>query len=97
MISGLDPVADIDVFNNDYSGLFNVSPAYPPTAFVHGSLDNEVEVNQAIIMNDALVSAGVDTELIVVSNAEHLLHNLPAEEQDVYWRQARLFLDQYLK
>ena len=64
---------------------------------VHGTLDVHVEVNQAIVMHDALTNAGVDAELILAPGSEHLLWDLTIEEKVVYWRQARLFLDQYLK
>ena len=96
MATGLDPVADVDIFNRDYDGHHNVTSDYPPTVHIHGALDIAVEVNQSIIMDNALANAGVDSELIIVPDGEHLLSNLTEAQQAPYWQQARLFIDQYL-
>ena len=97
MITGLVPADNLDFFNSNYCGHCNVTSEYPPTVFVQGALDIFVEVDQPTIMHSALVNAGVDTELIIVPDGKHLLGNLTETEQAFYWRQARLFLDQYLK
>ncbi len=62
-----DPVADAAWFAG-YEPLRNVTPAYPPTLFLHGEEDTDVPFEQSVLMAEALKQAGVPHEL--VSNPE---------------------------
>ena len=53
------------------SPLSHVSPAFPPTFFLHGSADRVVPTYSSVAMHDALRAAGVDTDLHVFAGQNH--------------------------
>jgi acetyl esterase/lipase len=48
-----------------------VTPAAPPTLFVHGTADDYVPYGQAVLMRDRLAACGVDTDLVAIAGAKH--------------------------
>jgi len=62
-VSGHDPVKDREWFST-YEPLQNVTPAYPPTALLHGEDDTDVPFEQSVMMAESFVRHGVDYEFI---------------------------------
>ncbi|ANS80111.1 lipase/esterase, putative [Serinicoccus hydrothermalis] len=54
-----------------------IGPGAPPTLVVHGSVDQVVSVDDAHQIHDALVAAGVETELTIVDDADHCFVGRP--------------------
>jgi acetyl esterase/lipase len=55
------------------SPLTHVTPDDPPFLIIHGDNDGVVEVEQAYILNDALVAAGGPVQLVIVQTGDHAL------------------------
>ena len=53
------------------SPILHVSSDDPPTLLVHGDADALVDLNNSELMHSALVSAGVETDLVVIAGAGH--------------------------
>lgn len=53
------------------SPLTYVSPAFPPTFFLHGSADRVVPASSSVLMHEALRAAGVETDLHVYAGQNH--------------------------
>lgn len=78
------------------SPITHVSGDFPPTMLIHGSADDLVPVQASQVMYDALVAAGVPTDLHVFSGQPHAFDSSP-----VFGRlcaEAMLvFLDRYVR
>jgi acetyl esterase/lipase len=76
-----------------------VSPDDPPFFILHGDADPVVPVEQAYLLRDELVAAGVPVELVVMQNGGHGFEPIGAETNpsgDDAFRRAMTFLDRYL-
>jgi len=75
------------------------SPDDPPFLIIHGDADPVVPVKQAYLLRDALTSADVPVELIIMPQAGHGLEpvgGLPESSGENTFRVALRFLGQYL-
>ncbi|MBC8353938.1 MAG: alpha/beta hydrolase [Planctomycetes bacterium] len=71
-VSGLDPNTDRDKLT-PFCPIRNISPAYPPTLFLHGTADVDVPVEQSTGMARELERHGVAHELITIEGGGHSL------------------------
>ena len=72
-VGGHDPQEEPDWFT-PYSPERNVDVdgrKYPPTLLLHGDRDTDVPYAQSVLMADRLEAAGVEHELITISNGPH--------------------------
>lgn len=69
--TGQDPTKDPDWFSA-YEPLKNVNSDYPPTLFVHGEKDTDVPFEQSLLMAEALNEHGVEYQVIINPEWEHL-------------------------
>ncbi len=60
-----------DVLNASVSPILHVSSDDPPTLLVHGDADALVDVNNSQLIQSALASKGVETDLVVIEGAGH--------------------------
>jgi dipeptidyl aminopeptidase/acylaminoacyl peptidase len=90
-VTGCDPVrdkADLDAL----SPVRNVTPDYPPTILVHGTLDQDVPYERSVEMAAALARAGVRHELVTVAGAAHGLEGVDQAMVDDANEKATAFL-----
>ena len=73
----------------------HVSPSFPPTFLVHGTTDTTVPVSASVRMYEALVEAGVPTELHLYAEQPHAFDAQPQFGRQVA-AEMLLFLDRYL-
>lgn len=70
-VTGLNPT-----FNNGeifkLSPIHQVGPDFPPTMFLHGTMDTDVPYEQSVFMRAALVKKEVSARLITIPNGEHV-------------------------
>lgn len=74
-------------------------PKDPPFLIIHGDEDSVVPVEQATLLQEALLKEGVPVELVVVKNAGHGLEPITGEifpSSSQIFQQAILFLTQSL-
>lgn len=64
------------------SPVTHASPGDPPHLIFHGDQDDLVPHRQAALLHDALTSAGVDSRMILVQGADHILQRAGAEAMD---------------
>ena len=96
-VTGFDPVAEVAQYNAPYCPLYNVTPWYPPTIFVHGDDDQDVPVEQSLQMAIALQNAGVAHQAVIVPYAGHGLTGADQTDIDAAYDAAVTFLNTYLK
>jgi dipeptidyl aminopeptidase/acylaminoacyl peptidase len=78
-VSGLeygDPVADAELLA-DLSPMSRVGRITAPTLLVHGERDTNVPVRESVQLHEALLAAGVPTELIVLKGEGHAVVGAP--------------------
>ncbi len=68
---GIDPTSDKEAVAKKLSPISYVNAKYPPTLIVHGDSDKIVPLQQAQSMDRALVKAGVEHKLEVVTGGGH--------------------------
>ncbi|MEH7248223.1 alpha/beta hydrolase [Neobacillus niacini] len=76
-ITGINPFTNNEALLK-FCPLHNVTEEYPPTLFLHGTMDTDVPYEQSVFMRAALVKKGVYTRLITIPNGEHVF------EKDFY-------------
>ncbi len=69
-VSGWDPHNEAERFA-PYMPALNVTPDYPPTLLVHGTVDTDVPYEQSVLMQQQLLKHGVRHELMTFEGAEH--------------------------
>lgn len=75
------------------------SPDDPPVLIIHGDADPAVPVEQAYLLQAALISAGVPVELLIVQNGGHGLEpvgNVTIPAWDGIFQKVMIFLEQHL-
>jgi acetyl esterase/lipase len=55
--------------------IHQVNQDYPPTLFLHGTMDTDVPYEQSVFMRAALIKKGVSARLITIPNGEHVFEN----------------------
>ena len=60
-----------DALGASVSPILHVSSDDPPTLLVHGDADALVDFNNSELMHSALMSKGVETDLVVIEGAGH--------------------------
>jgi acetyl esterase/lipase len=62
------------------------SATFPPTMFIHGTKDTFTEVAVSEKAYESLTALGVDTEILLVPGANHML-DIALEENDEFFRE----------
>lgn len=70
-ISGLNPMIEKEEIAK-YCPIQSVSPDFPPTLLLHGTMDEDVPYEQSVLMSKALLTAGVENKLITIPNGKHV-------------------------
>ena len=70
-ITGINPFSNKEKLMG-LCPLHQVTNEYPPTLFLHGTMDTDVPYEQSVFMRAALVKQGVFTRLITIPNGEHV-------------------------
>jgi acetyl esterase/lipase len=70
LVSGFDPVQQPRLFD-PFCPVLNVTPQYPPTVLVHGTIDTDVPYEQSVLMEREFKKHGIPHQLITVPNAGH--------------------------
>ena len=60
-----------DILSASVSPILHVSSDDPPTLLVHGDADPLVDVNNSLLIHEALASKSVETDLVVIEGAGH--------------------------
>jgi acetyl esterase/lipase len=71
-----------------------VTPGDPPFLILHGMLDCLVPYKQSVILDEALVGAGLESRLVLIPNGEH---GGSAFDEDRYVKMIDDFLDEHLQ
>ncbi len=69
-VTGFDPGSEPEKFI-PLMAARNVTPQYPPTLMIHGTIDTDVPFEQSEIMAREFEKHGVDHELVRIENGEH--------------------------
>ena len=69
-ITGLIPIIAKEELSK-YCPLHHVQADYPPTLLLHGTNDEDVPYDQAVMMLDALQKNGVESKLITIPEGKH--------------------------
>jgi len=78
---GLSAALEFDpALAKDVSPLLHTTSDDAPALMVHGDLDKTVPINQSEQMLEALTTAGVETELLVIEGAGHAFRGADAGE-----------------
>ncbi len=78
-VGGLDPVKAPEKFY-PFMAVKNVTPDYPPTLMIHGTVDTDVEYRQSQMMAREFEEHGVEHRLISIEGGEHGLAGGDPEE-----------------
>ncbi len=70
-ITGLDP-ASKQAELLQLCPIHQVNPDYPPTLFLHGTMDTDVPYEQSVFMRAALLKKDVSARLITIPDGEHV-------------------------
>jgi acetyl esterase/lipase len=70
-ITGMNPLINKRILHN-LCPINHVTEGYPPTLFLHGTMDTDVPYEQSVFMRAALLKEGVYTRLITIPNGEHV-------------------------
>ncbi|MDN4608326.1 alpha/beta hydrolase [Sporosarcina highlanderae] len=73
-LSGLIPFLEKDKLKK-YSPLFNIQTDYPPTLLLHGTEDEDVPYEQAVLFAKRLEENGVEGKLITIPEGKHQFDN----------------------
>ena len=90
-VSGWDPRSESARFA-PFMPLANVTPEYPPTLLIHGTVDTDVPYEQSVLMAQAFETRGVEHRLITLEGVEHGLAGAGAERKAEVYRVAVSFL-----
>ena len=69
-VGGFDPVEEPEKFF-PFMAVKNVTPDYPPTLMIHGTVDTDVEYRQSQMMAREFEKHGVEYRLISIEGGEH--------------------------
>lgn len=94
-VTGWNPHTEPERFH-PFMPLKNVTPDYPPTLLVHGTIDTDVPFEQSVLMADEFKKHKVPHELIAVPAAEHGLAGGDPKLIDEAYARAFAFLDEQL-
>jgi len=78
-VGGFDPVGEPEKFY-PFMAVKNVTPDYPPTLMIHGTVDTDVEYRQSQMMVREFEKHGVEHRLISIEGGEHGLAGGDPEE-----------------
>lgn len=95
-VSGHDPATEPRWFDA-CCPIRNVTPAYPPTIFLHGDDDEDVPYEQSVSMAAKLKSVGVEHKLLTIHNGMHGFRNGDPDEIERALAEVVPFLDRYMK
>ena len=96
-VSGFDPEAERERYR-PYNPLWNVTPEYPPTLFLHGDLDTDVPYAQSVLMAYELQKHGVEHELFTPVGGGHGFDGEGLDKPDVAraFERVRRFLAEHV-
>ncbi|GEN83748.1 esterase [Sporosarcina luteola] len=96
-LTGLIPVLEKEELSK-YSPLFNIHPDFPPTLLLHGTEDEDVPYERAVLLAENLKENGIPSKLITIPEGKHQFDNdweTPIV-QDAF-KEVLSFLDDHLK
>ncbi|MDW0117876.1 alpha/beta hydrolase [Sporosarcina thermotolerans] len=96
-LSGLIPFLEKDKLKK-YSPLFNIHADYPPTLLLHGTNDEDVPYEQAVLFAESLQENGIEGKLITIPEGKHQFDNdweLPVVQNA--FNEVLTFLNDHLK
>lgn len=96
-LTGLIPFLEKEELSK-YSPLFNIHADFPPTLLLHGTEDEDVPYERAVLLADRLKENGVPSKLITIPEGKHQFDNdweTPIV-QDAF-KEVVTFLDDHLK
>lgn len=95
-VSGWDPIKDASRFH-PFMPVKNVTPDYPPTVMIHGTIDTDVPYEQSVLMAEQFQQHKVRHELITIPGAEHgFAGGDPMLIEEAYTK-AFAFIDEHLQ
>lgn len=94
-VGGFDPKSEPKKFH-PFMAVKNVTPGYPPTLMIHGTVDTDVPHEQSELMAKAFRKHGVPHELISVENGEHGLQGADPAEIEAAWKSVLPFVAKYV-
>ena len=68
---GLSAVGDDPALADEASPLTHAGHAEGPVLLIHGDSDGMIDVAQSVVLHDALLAAGQDSQLLVLPGANH--------------------------
>lgn len=78
-VAGFDPVTEAEKFS-PFMAVKNVTPEFPPTLLIHGTIDTDVPHEQSVMMAKEFEKHSVVHELVSIEGGEHGLAGAdPAE------------------
>jgi acetyl esterase/lipase len=70
-ITGIHPEGNREQLLH-FCPLYHVNNEFPPTLFLHGTMDEDVPYEQSVLMNKTLNQAGSVSKLITIPNGKHV-------------------------
>lgn len=95
IVTGLKPSNSVDRLT-PFCPLRNVSKDYPPILLIHGTADRDVPVEQSLAMNEALIKAGGQVELVTVEGGGHSLWGGDKEKIEAAFQRSFEFIRTHL-
>ncbi|MBS0263043.1 MAG: alpha/beta hydrolase [Planctomycetes bacterium] len=95
-VTGWNPKTEPDKFV-PYMPLKNVTADYPPTVFIHGTLDTDVPYEESVLMSRELARNRVEQRLISINEAEHGLPGVNPEIINNNYAHTLEFLERQIK
>jgi acetyl esterase/lipase len=95
-VTGWDPVGEAERFT-PWMPVRNVTPAYPPTLLIHGTVDTDVPYDQSVMMARELANHGVAHELVSIPGGEHGLGGGDPQLIDAAYQSALAFIDRFMQ
>ena len=93
-VSSWDPASEAEKFF-PYMAVKNVTPDYPPTLLIHGTVDTDVPYEQSVMMAAEFKKHGVAHELISIEGGEHGLGGGDPKAIEAAYEKVRQFIKEY--
>ncbi|MGQ0634495.1 MAG: alpha/beta hydrolase [Planctomycetaceae bacterium] len=94
-VTGYDPQTE-DKAYDALCPLRNMTPEYPPTLLIHGTIDSDVPYEQSVLMDRELTRHGVEHKLIAIEKGEHGLLGGDKEKIEAAYDEALAFVRRHL-
>lgn len=94
-VVGYDPKSEPEKFF-PFMAAKNVTPEYPPTLMIHGTIDTDVPFEQSVIMAREFERCGVEHELVRIENGEHGLAGAAPEDIEAAYAKVLPFIVKFV-